>query len=83
MRLHILCSFTHGLLAHLQAQIRRRIIHYSPKVETGRELASSVAGLGLLLAWVRRGGMITALRLRRGRRAHHGDGGDMLWYGMV
>ena len=79
---HVFGSPSHCLLAYLEAHLRGLVVDDAAEVEVGAELTASSVG-HLLLAAIWRSAVLAVLRLRRGWRAHHGDGRDMLGNGVV
>lgn len=74
---HVFGSSSHCLLAYLEAHLRGLVVDDAAEVEVGRELTASSI-VCLLLAAIGRSAVLAVLGLRRGWRAHHGDGRDML-----
>ena len=79
---HVFGPSPHRLLAYLEAHLRGLVVDDAAEVEVGRELtASGIARLLLAAIWG--SAVLAILGLRRGWRAHHGDGRDMLGHWVV
>ena len=74
---HVFGAPSHRLLAYLEAHLRGLVVDDAAEIEVGRELTASGIAC-LLLAAIWGSAVLAVLGLRRGWRAHHGHGRDML-----